>query len=217
MPSSPASAQERTCRYVEIEVESLSQNLGWVEITIMLRVGQGYEPIHLSRIYLNAGEIVTISQVIIRDYSFSVDGAVSVSQHGVIVYPPTEDTTHPACNIPTNDGAFQSVAVAGIYDGRINDGPDELGAPLAAYCSADGIIIWDIGANGKGENGFIVNTADITQGLENAVTTGQNTLIAEAFGNSLYALTSNELSFVSTDLKEPHKQYQFIAPADICG
>lgn len=110
-----------------------------------------------------------------------------------------------------------SVPLIQIGDGRINDGANELGAPLAAYCSSEGITVWDIDEQGQGTLAFTATVGQINEALANALASLQNSLIAEGIGNSLYALSSNELAFVGPDLREPGKQYQFIAPVDVCG
>lgn len=104
-----------------------------------------------------------------------------------------------------------------IGDGRVNDGPNQLAAPLAAYCNDDGISIWDISNEGKGTYAFTVTRAEIDAALSQAVASGQNVLIAEGSGNSIYALSSNELTLLGPDVKEPGKLYQTILPADTCA
>lgn len=103
-----------------------------------------------------------------------------------------------------------------IDDGRIN--AYDLAAPLAAYCTADnGIAVWDIDAEGHGTLAFTVTKADITKGLSDASASGHNVLIAQGLGDSLYALSTNQLTLVGPNIKEPAKIYEFITSGDRCG
>lgn len=102
-----------------------------------------------------------------------------------------------------------------IDDGRIN--AYDLGAPLAAYCKAGGMEVWDIDNSGHGTLAFTVTADQIAAGLSDAAASGQNQLIGEGLGNSLYALPSNQLTLVGPDVKEPGKTYEFVAPGDVCG
>jgi len=105
-----------------------------------------------------------------------------------------------------------------IGDGRINDGGDQLGAPLAAYCASDGgIAVWDISDVGEGTLGFTATGADISAALANAAQSGQNVLVGEGLGNSLYALANGNLMLTGPDVKEAGKIYQFFAGADVCS
>ncbi len=105
--------------------------------------------------------------------------------------------------------------IAQISDGRINS--HDLAAPLATYCSDGGITVWDISADGQGTLGFTATQQQIADALAAAKSSGQNQLIAEGLGNSLYALSSNELTLVGPDVKEPGKTYTTILPAGVCG
>ncbi len=103
-----------------------------------------------------------------------------------------------------------------ITDGRIN-AYDE-GAPLAAYCTADhGIAVWDIDDTGHGTLAFTVTKADITKALSDAIASGHNVLVGQGMGDSLYALSSNQLTLTGPDIKEPAKTYEFVTAADRCG
>ena len=119
-------------------------------------------------------------------------------------------------------GTFSRVAfsvcstLAHIDDGRIN--AYDLGAPLAAYCTPDnGIAVWDIDDAGQGTLGFTATADEIASALSDAVSSGQNQLIAQGLGNSLYALSSNEVQLVGPDIHEPGKTYDFIAAGNVCG
>ena len=110
------------------------------------------------------------------------------------------------------------VGFGSIGDGRINDGGDQLGAPLAAYCAADGgIAVWDISDVGEGTLGFTASGADISAALANAAQSGQNVLVGEGLGNSLYALANGNLMLTGPDVKETGKIYQFFAGGDVCS
>jgi hypothetical protein len=105
----------------------------------------------------------------------------------------------------------------GVHDGRINDNGSEMGAPLAAYCEAGALAVYDISATGQGTKAFTATRAEIDAALEEAIASAQNVLIAEGLGNSLYALMSNELTLVGPDVKEPGKLYQRIISAQSCA
>ncbi len=105
-----------------------------------------------------------------------------------------------------------------IGDGRINDGPNELAAPLAAYCTADsGIAMWDIDSEGHGTLVFTASAADIAAGLSQAVASGARVQIAKGGGDSIWALPSNEIALVGPDLRESGKTYVYVAPGDRCA
>jgi hypothetical protein len=104
--------------------------------------------------------------------------------------------------------------------GRINDGRVnalDLAAPLAAYCVDGGLAVWDIDASGQGTLGFTATKQQIADAVAGAKSSGQNALIGEGLGNSLYALSTGELSLIGPDVKEPGKTYTSILPANICG
>ncbi len=113
------------------------------------------------------------------------------------------------------DASECSSGVPMINDGRIN--ALDLAAPLAAYCSSGGIAVWDIDSEGQGTLAFTATADQISAGLSAAASSGQNQLVAEGMGDSLYALSSNEIALVGPDVKESGKTYQFIAPADVCN
>jgi len=103
-----------------------------------------------------------------------------------------------------------------INDGRIN--AYDVGAPLAAYCTSDGgIAVWDISDVGEGTLGFTATGADISAALANAAQSGQNVLVGEGLGNSLYALANGNLMLTGPDVKEAGKIYQFFAGGDVCS
>ncbi len=106
--------------------------------------------------------------------------------------------------------------VGHIDDGRMN--AYDLGAPLAAYCTSDGgIAVWDIDDSGHGTLGFTASKADITKALNDAQSSGQNVLVGEGLGDSLYALSTNQLTLVGPDIKEPGKTYEFVTTGDRCN
>ena len=104
-----------------------------------------------------------------------------------------------------------------IGDGRINDGPRELGAPLAAFCSSSGIAVWDIDTEGHGTLGFTSTAAEIDAGLAAAASSGFPTLIGSGLGNSLYATPHGQLAVVGPDLRDTGKVYQFNFAGNRCG
>ncbi len=97
-----------------------------------------------------------------------------------------------------------------INDGRIN--AFDLAAPLAAYCANGGIAVWDIDDQGQGTLAFTATAEQISAGLSTAASSGQNQLVAEGLGDSLYALMSNQIALFGPDVKESGKTYQFLAP-----
>lgn len=105
--------------------------------------------------------------------------------------------------------------VAMISDGRVNG--TDLAAPAAVYCENGGIAVWDISDEGDGMFGFTVTAEQIEAALASAATSGQNVLVGEGLGNSLYALATNELALVGPDIKEPSKTYMYIMAADVCA
>ncbi len=104
-----------------------------------------------------------------------------------------------------------------IGDGRVNDGADQLGAPLAAYCTSGGIEVWDIDTSAQGTLGFTAAADEIDAGLSEAAASGLPTLIASGLGNSLYATPHGNLALIGPDLREPDKTYHFEFPGSRCG
>ena len=100
-------------------------------------------------------------------------------------------------------------------DGRIN--ALDVAAPLAAYCANGGITVWDIDANSQGTLAFSASLDAIHAALIQAQSSGQNVMIGQGLGDSLYALASNQLELTGPDLKEPGKLYSFITTGDRCG
>ncbi len=101
-----------------------------------------------------------------------------------------------------------------IDDGRIN--AYDLAAPLAAYCQSGGIAVWDIDADGQGTLAFTSSADDISAALDDALSTQESQLIGEGLGDSLSALSSNQLALLGTE-PASGKPYQFIASADVCS
>ncbi len=81
---------------------------------------------------------------------------------------------------------------------------------------AAGIAVWDIDDQGQGTLAFTASADEISAGLSTAASSGQNQLVAEGMGDSLYALMSNQIALFGPDVKESGKTYQFIAPGDVC-
>ncbi len=131
------------------------------------------------------------------------------------LYTVLANAQQPGTNMPVNNciGGF-------IGDGRINDGGDQLAAPLAGYCTdEDGIEVWDISADGVGDKDFTVTAADITAALALAAETTVNQIVGSgALGNQLWALTSGELQFHGPGLPgEEGKIYDYIFAGDFCA
>jgi hypothetical protein len=104
-----------------------------------------------------------------------------------------------------------------IGDGRVNDGPGDLAAPAAAFCNNHTIDLYSINDVGHGSFAFSVSREEIDAALEEAIASGVNVLIAQALGTSLYALSSNELTLVGQDVKEPGKLYMRIMSPNTCA
>jgi hypothetical protein len=104
-----------------------------------------------------------------------------------------------------------------IGDGRVNDGADQLGAPLAAYCKSGSIEVWDIGTDARGTLGFTASADEIDAGLADAAASGLPTLISSGLGNSLYATPHGNLAVLGPDLRDPGKVYKFEFSGSRCG
>jgi hypothetical protein len=105
-----------------------------------------------------------------------------------------------------------------IGDGRINDGPRELGASLAAYCAdGGGIEVWEIDESAHGILGFTASASAIDDALGDAASSGLPTLVDTGLGNSLYASSHGELVVQGPDFREPSKTYSFAFPGNRCG
>ena len=107
----------------------------------------------------------------------------------------------------------------GISDGRINNGGNQLGAPVAIYCSAvgdGGIDVYDIDpSSGDGTLAFRASGADVDAGL--AAAGGGSALIAEGLGDQLWATAGGDLSVTGPDLNGEGKTYRFDFAGDTCG
>jgi hypothetical protein len=78
-----------------------------------------------------------------------------------------------------------------IADGRLN--ADDLAAPAVIYATNSGYTVYAINpVTGNGRLVLSVTTAQVTQALSEATTTGTNANIATVDGISLWALSSNE-------------------------
>ncbi len=88
-------------------------------------------------------------------------------------------------------------------------------APVAAFCSDDGIEVYDI-INSSGTLAFSVSAQQLGAAINQAMNSNQTVLIGQGNGNSLYALSSRHLQ-----LTGPHDtrigMYHYIFPADYCG
>ncbi len=93
-------------------------------------------------------------------------------------------------------------------DGRINGA--DAAAPAALYCQSGGVQVIDITDAGQAGESFTVSAEQIQTGVAQALSGGQNVMLAEGSGNSLWALTSNELQLHSGD-------YDFIFAVDRCA
>lgn len=84
-----------------------------------------------------------------------------------------------------------------IGDGRLNDGPDQLAAPVAVYDTEQGLDVYLINpANGNGDKIFTATDAEVAAVGD---TPSSNTIIDSASGVALYRLTSGEFQINATN------------------
>lgn len=98
-----------------------------------------------------------------------------------------------------------------IEDGRIN--AYDMGATVAGYCNvAEGLNVWAIDDDGKGQVEFSVSAEQMRTALEQAVNGGSNVSIAAGErGSSLWALSSNQYQMMRND------GYVYIFEPGRCG
>jgi hypothetical protein len=106
-----------------------------------------------------------------------------------------------------------------IGDGRINDGANELGAPLAAYCNSDGgIDVYSISKDSsEGTLAFSSSADDIANALDSAASGGASVLVGEGNGDQLWASPDGTLAVTGPDLNGEGKTYRFDFAGDRCG
>ncbi|MFW5748492.1 MAG: LysM peptidoglycan-binding domain-containing protein [Chloroflexota bacterium] len=124
-----------------------------------------------------------------------------------------DSTSPPPSQIIATDGT----AIAGglLLDGRIN--PAALAGPVAIYCTAEGIMVWDIDpVTSRGDLVIVASPAAVREALASAQRSERNTEIAAGGtqGSALYALTSGELQVNS--FEQNGTLYEFIFPGDRC-
>lgn len=114
-----------------------------------------------------------------------------------------------------SSGVRDTRCIQFIEDGRIN--AYDMGAPVAGYCNTlEGLNVWPIDTDGNGQIDFSVSGEQMRTALQEAVTSGQNVLIAAgARGSSLYALSSNEYQMMR--LQPDGKTYAYIFEPGRCG
>jgi hypothetical protein len=128
------------------------------------------------------------------------------------VGPITFSAANPFLHFPMSDCVGTRIG-----DGRINDGPNELGAPLAAYCADGGIEVWEIDENAEGILGFTASASEIDAALSDAASSGVPTLVETGLGNSLYASPDGQLAVMGPDFRDGSKVYRFDFPGTRCG
>ena len=98
-----------------------------------------------------------------------------------------------------------------IEDGRIN--AYDMGATVAGYCNvSEGLNVWAIDENGRGQVEFSVGAEQMRTALEQAVNGGANVQIAAGGrGTSLWALSSNQYQMMRND------GYVYIFEPGRCG
>jgi hypothetical protein len=94
-----------------------------------------------------------------------------------------------------------------IGDGRINDGGDQLGAPVAVYRTDQGIEIYLIDPDdGHGDQIFVATDDEVVAVGDSPA---ENTIIDSASGVALYRLTSGEFQINATSFDGTPYSYIF--------
>jgi hypothetical protein len=110
---------------------------------------------------------------------------------------------------------FEHVVKGEAEDGRLNGGVENNARTAAVYCSEyedGGVIVYGIDENAEGYLLFSVSSEDAHAALQAAHDGGEHVMIAEEDGQSLWALTSNELQ-----IHAANGEYDFIFSPTICG
>jgi hypothetical protein len=110
---------------------------------------------------------------------------------------------------------FEHIVKGEPEDGRLNGGVENNARTAAVYCSEyedGGVIVYGIDENAEGYLLFSVSSEDAHAALQEAHDTNEHVMIIEEDGQSLWALTSNELQVHDAD-----GQYDFIFNPTICG
>ncbi|KXK20840.1 MAG: hypothetical protein UZ15_CFX003001626, partial [Chloroflexi bacterium OLB15] len=95
----------------------------------------------------------------------------------------------------------------------------DLGAPDALYCTVGGgVSDWRIDLNSQGTFDLAITRAQIDAAFEQAVASGVNQVIgAGGLNNTFYALSDGQtITYMSPDLREPGKLYQFSFERNRC-
>jgi hypothetical protein len=110
---------------------------------------------------------------------------------------------------------FEHIVKGQPEDGRLNGGVENNARTAAVYCSEyedGGVIVYGIDENAEGYLLFSVSSEDAHAALQAAHDGGEHVMIAEEDGQSLWALTSNELQIHDAD-----GTYNFIFSPTVCG
>jgi hypothetical protein len=104
-----------------------------------------------------------------------------------------------------------------IEDGRTN--AYDIGAWVALYCNTlDGVNLWAIDLEGKGQVDISVDGATMKAALQQAVEGGSDVLVAAGpRGTTLWALAWNQYRAVRPDQREPDKNYEYTFEPGTCG
>mgnify|MGYP000022364699 CR=1 FL=1 len=103
---------------------------------------------------------------------------------------------------------YHKVDIPSFSDGRLNQ--YHMWATVTGYCTDYGLAVYAI-VDSTGQIAFTATPQQIADALAQAIATGENVMIGEANGVSLWALFSNELQFVGP------AGYFFITPPTVCG
>jgi hypothetical protein len=121
----------------------------------------------------------------------------------------------------SSTGPYTLTVIGGSASGGFNPGDDRINveaqASFAVYCRAQGVEIWDISASSTGTRVINASSAQITDALVRATTSGVNVLIAEGAGNQFWALPSGELLVSGPGVNNPTHIYNFTFLPSRCG
>ncbi|MFW5771695.1 MAG: LysM peptidoglycan-binding domain-containing protein [Phototrophicaceae bacterium] len=99
--------------------------------------------------------------------------------------------------------------------GRLNF---DLGAPVAVYCEAGGVVVRGVDRTTGTETPLLsLSATEVREGLESARNGSENLALISSNGTAIYALRTDELQVNAIDPTPPGSLYEFIFPGDTCG
>lgn len=103
--------------------------------------------------------------------------------------------------------SFDNCTGGGFSDGRLNNGGDQLAAPVAVYSSDDGIEVWTINPeSGDGRLLFVATNEEIDAAGSDPA---ENTLIEQAENVALYRLTGGAFQLNAFKLDGTLYEFRF--------